>query len=307
MRERMLAKIEQIFNKWKDKARDFLSESSLDSAKLRIAAVFVAITVLSYQGVSLFYKIFSFMMIDKSTVAAEEIVPTQVVRTAMKESLPDYGVITERNIFQTTLKETSDQRGGFFVQGEEIAEFDLKGTIAGTDSFGFIIIEERNSKKQRLYRIGDMIGTARVVSISRNTATINREGRDITLKIKHTPEAPLLSRSAREKIRSSQISVEKKEVTKRLEDLKIAMNDAQVRSYFVGGAQQGYIISNIKPNSIYQKLGLQNGDIIIDVNNKRMQNIDDLLELVNLMQAGQNIVLNLKRNGKDERINYSFQ
>jgi len=43
------------------------------------------------------------------------------------------------------------------------------------------------------------------------------------------------------------------------------------------------------------------------VNNKRMQNIDDLLELVNLMQAGQNIVLNLKRNGKDERINYSFQ
>jgi general secretion pathway protein C len=75
----------------------------------------------------------------------------------------------------------------------------------------------------------------------------------------------------------------------------------------VGGAQQGYIISNIKPNSIYQKLGLQNGDIIIDVNNKRMQNIDDLLELVNLMQAGQNIVLNLKRNGKDERINYSFQ
>lgn len=56
MRERMLAKIEQIFNKWKDKARDFLSESSLDSAKLRIAAVFVAITVLSYQGVSLFTK-----------------------------------------------------------------------------------------------------------------------------------------------------------------------------------------------------------------------------------------------------------
>ncbi len=92
-----------------------------------------------------------------------------------------------------------------------MTEFDLKGTIAGTDSFGFIIIEREKQQKTAPVPNWNMIsGTARVVSISRNTATINREGRDITLKIKHTPEAPLLSRSAREKIRSSQISVEKR-------------------------------------------------------------------------------------------------
>ena len=66
------------------------------------------------------------------------------------------------------------------------------------------------------------------------------------------------------------------------------------------------IISNIAPNSLYEKMGLQNGDIIIDVNNKHIQSADNLLQAVNLMQSGGSIDLNVKRNGKNETINYSF-
>jgi type II secretory pathway component PulC len=53
-------------------------------------------------------------------------------------------------------------------------------------------------------------------------------------------------------------------------------------------------------------MGLQNGDIIIDINNKHMQSADDLLQTVNLMQSGSSIAVNVKRNGKIEAINYSF-
>jgi type II secretory pathway component PulC len=53
-------------------------------------------------------------------------------------------------------------------------------------------------------------------------------------------------------------------------------------------------------------MGLQNGDIIIDINNKPMQSADNLLQMVNLMQSGSGITLNVKRNGRIETINYSF-
>jgi type II secretory pathway component PulC len=53
-------------------------------------------------------------------------------------------------------------------------------------------------------------------------------------------------------------------------------------------------------------MGLQNGDILIDVNNKPLQSADNLLQTVNLMQSGSSIDLNVKRNGKIETINYSF-
>jgi general secretion pathway protein C len=84
------------------------------------------------------------------------------------------------------------------------------------------------------------------------------------------------------------------------------MNQAMVRPFYADGVQEGFIISEIKPESLYQKLGLQNGDIIMDVNNKQMQSAEDVLQLVNLMQSGGQISLSLKRNGKVEIINYSF-
>ena len=79
-----------------------------------------------------------------------------------------------------------------------------------------------------------------------------------------------------------------------------------MRPFLNKGVQEGYIISNIVPNSLYEKMGLQNGDIIIDVNNNRMQNASDVMQVLNSMQSGSSIDLNVKRNGKTETINYSF-
>ena len=84
------------------------------------------------------------------------------------------------------------------------------------------------------------------------------------------------------------------------------MKNAVVRPFLSKGVQEGLIISNIAPDSLYEKMGLQNGDIIIDVNNKPMQSTDNLLQTVNLIQYGSSIVVNVKRNGKIETINYSF-
>jgi len=61
------------------------------------------------------------------------------------------------------------------------------------------------------------------------------------------------------------------------------------------------------PGSLYQKLGLQNGDVVVDVNNKKLDSADDILRMVNAMQAGGSVSINLKRKGQHETINYSFQ
>jgi len=298
---------EQILKKPFDLARDFVADPASNLGKARTFLILLAITIISYEAVGLFYKIISFSLMNTS-VAVKNTGAADVAALAKNSSLESYGIITERNLFLTTLRTTSAKEGGFFASGEEVAEFDLKGTIAGGDSFGFVIIEERGSKKQRLYRLGDMIGSAKLMTISRNTATIKSGGRDITLKIKATPEGPLLNpfRASRDTVASPGVAMSRKEVSENLRDLQGIMTHAQVRPYFEAGAQQGFIVSQIKPDSLYQKLGLQNGDIIIDVNNKRMQSADDVMKLVNLMQSGESVVLNLKRQGKVETINYSF-
>ena len=153
--------------------------------------------------------------------------------------------------------------------------------------------------------MGDKIGSAKLIKITRNTATLRSEGREITLKVKATIEGSLLPNSPGHATPKS-MTLSKKTVNENLNDLKSIMNQAVVRPSLNEGVQEGLIISNIAPNSLYEKMGLQNGDIIIDINNKPIQSADNLLQTVTLMQSGGNVTLNVKRNGKIETINYSF-
>jgi general secretion pathway protein C len=262
---------------------------------------------LSYEAIDLFYKIISFPLTNQTATSKNNISSSGTTDNFQHNQLEDYGIITERNLFLTTLKAVSDKQseGGLFDSNQRITDFDLKGTVACNSSFGFIFIEERDTHKQKLYRLGDNIGSAKLIKITRNTAILRSEGRDITLKIKATLEGPLLPNSP-DNATPRSMTLSKKTVNENLSDLKSIMSQAVVRPFLNEGVQEGLIISNIAPNSLYEKMGLQNGDIIIDINNKRMQSADNLLQTVNLMQSGSSIAVNVKRNGKIETINYSF-
>ena len=306
----MRFKIEMLLKKWSGSIRNIVAKPAILLAVLPAFLILVAITILSYETVDLFYKTISLSAVNQSAAIKNTASSKFITDSASRSPLQNYSVITERNLFQSTLKAISDKQlgEGFLGASQEVTSFDLKGTVAGGSSFGFIVIEERDKNKQRLYRLGDMIGSARLIKITRNTAIIKSGDREITLKIKEIPEGSLFSRSPapQASMPNSGIALSKGEVNEKLRDLKTILTQAAVRPYFEAGAQEGFIISDIKPDSLYQKLGLQNGDIIIDVNSKRMQTADDALQMVNIMQSGGSIALSLKRNGKVETINYSF-
>jgi len=306
----MQFKIKILFKKWSGSIRNIVANPTTLLPALPAFLVLVAITLLSYETIDLFYKAVSLSAVNQSAIIKNPASSKFITDSASRSPIQNYGVITERNLFQSTLKTISDKQlgEGFLGSSQEVTSFDLKGTVAGGSSFGFIVIEERGKNKQRLYRLGDMIGSARLIKITRNTAIIKSADREIILKIKETPEGSLLSRQQGQQANmpNSGMALSRGEVNEKLRDLKTIMTQAAVRPYFEAGTQEGFIISDIKPDSLYQKLGLHNGDIIIDVNGKHMQTADDILQMVNIMQSGGDIALSLKRNGKAETINYSF-
>jgi len=92
-----------------------------------------------------------------------------------------------------------------------------------------------------------------------------------------------------------------------LNNLESIMNQAVVRPFMNKGVREGYIISNIAPNSLYEKAGLQNGDIITEINNNQMQNANDIMQLLNSMQSGSLMEFSIKRKGRTETINYILE
>jgi len=303
----MLLKITQLIKEWFGRMSNLSALPAIDLTLLRPFLILLAITILSYEAINLFYKIISFPPTNQTAAVKTNVSSPVIKDNSPPDQLQDYGIIIERNIFLSTLKAVSDKQseGEHFDSEQKITDFDLKGTVVCNSSFGFIFIEERDTHKQKLYRLGDNIGSAKLIKITRNTATLRIDGRETTLKVKATLEGSLLPNSP-SSATSKNMTLSKKTVNENLSDLKSIMSQAVVRPYLNKGVQEGLIISNIAPNSLYEKMGLQNGDILIDVNNKPLQSADNLLQTVNLMQSGSSIDLNVKRNGKIETINYSF-
>jgi len=263
----------------------------------------VSITMISFLGVDIFYKIVRLKVAGNQTVAIRQ-TSAMSATAGQGRSIEYYNVIAKRNLFQTTRQAIFDNNaGGNLLPSEEYTAFDLKGTMPVNQAVGYAIVEEKGKGKQKLYRIGEMIGQARLIRITRNTAVLKDGEKEFVMKIRESAEGPLMGRSPRP---GSGISVSRQEVTQSLTDLKSIMSQAVVRPFLVEGVQQGFIVSSIAPGSLYQKLGLQNGDVVVDVNNKKLATADDILQLVNTMQAGGSVSVKLMRNGKNETINYSF-
>lgn len=283
---------------------------AMESDVWKTCFVLLAITLLSYQATDLFYKMIRFPLIKQTAALKSSGIP-RAADTPQRQMLQDYAVISDRNLFLSTMKTAggNESEQGLSDSGQAMADIDLKGTVAGASSFGFIVVEERGSRKQKLYRLGDNIGSNKLVRITRNTATLKSGEREITLRIKETIDGSLVSRHGlpqRDEGSSRNIRLSQQAVAEKLSDLKTIMQNAVIRPFLNEGVQEGYIVSNIAPGSIYEKMGLRNGDIILDVNNEPIEGAGNLMELMNSLQTGSGIELNIRRNNNIETINYTF-
>jgi general secretion pathway protein C len=303
-------KITEFINGLFDKLRNLGSLSALDIAFLRPFLILLAITILSYETVDLLYKILSFSLINQKTIVRSHVPSSSIQDIQKAGSIDSYGIVTERNLFLSTLKAVRDKESDMvgLDSDNKTANFDLKGTVACSSSFGYIFVEEHGSNKQKLYKLGDMIGSSKLVKITRNTATLRSGGLDTTIRVKATIEGQLLPDSPdKGSSPSRRMTLSRKALNDNLSKLDEIMKQAVFRPFTNKGAQEGFIISNIVPGSIYEKMGLREGDIIMSVNNKKIQSASNLLQISNMIQSGNNISINIKRNEREETINYTFE
>lgn len=279
--------------------------------------IYLFITIIAYQSVSIFYKVMGLSLI-KATMPAMGLVDESAgllkEKAVSKQGPEFYQVILDRNLFRTTdktlaEKENEQQGNGANVQSIS-ALYLLKGTVAGGSKYGFAIIEEKSKQKQHLYKIGDRVLGSKLTKIQRDRVTFSVDGREETLKRTDATEAPILpdqAPSSPVSASSGIVNVNRKEMHASLKDMGNMLSQAQLRPYFNAGKPDGFLLSNVKEGSVYQKLSLKNGDIIQGVNNRRMQSADDVVEFYNNLKSGTRMALQINRQGKVETIDYNFQ
>ena len=290
-----------------------LSLSGFSGLISRRTVILVLMAVFLYQATGIFYKILTLQLVRmRPTPAAEGRMQTAIIPT--REPADAYRVIIERNLFGTTTKAVMEKQTAAVPAAQDVALlFDLKGTVAGGPTYGFAIVEEKGTKKQRLVKAGDLVAGAKVIRIKRNAIDLLVNDQERTLKIVETKEAPIVpppgvpTPPATSAVPRGTTVISRSEVDTGLQDMGSLLRQAQIRPYFEGGVPDGFIISNIRPGSLYQKMGAVDGDIIQEVNGRKIRTADDVMGLLNTIKGGTNMSMTIKRQGSQETLNYLFQ
>jgi len=140
----------------------------------------------------------------------------------------------------------------------------LRGTVNWGMENAQAIIEDLNERKQQLYRVGDVIKTGIIKNIMRESVTIRLNGNDITLLMNSTM---LVS----EEGTHLPVTVKRAEFEKMIADAKNLMSQISFSPHISENGIGGLKINEIAPGSIFDKLGFTRGDIIVGINEAKIQ------------------------------------
>jgi len=268
--------------------------------------ILVLTAVIVYQATGILYSLLKLQLIrTRPAMAALERGDTAQAR----EPADVYRVIPERNLFGTTTNKTTDRQAGALPQQDIALLIELKGTVAGGARYGFAVIEEKGTRKQRLVKIGDVFLGVEILRIKRNEIDLLVNNQERTLKIVESKEGSILSPypPAKSGILPGSTILSRSEIDEGLQDMGSLLRQALVRPYFNAGVPDGFLISNIRPGSLYKKMGMMDGDIIQEVNHQKIQTADDVMGLLSTIKSSTNLSLTVKRKGNPETLNYQFQ
>ncbi|MBC61369.1 MAG: hypothetical protein CMP11_02850 [Zetaproteobacteria bacterium] len=86
-------------------------------------------------------------------------------------------------------------------------------------------------------------------------------------------------------------------------DFTKVLQDAKAEPYFEGNELKGFRLVRVRQDSIYQKSGLQNDDIIREINGVQLVDTAQAIRLLNSLRNESSIEMQIKRGSKMQTIN----
>ncbi len=237
---------------------------------------------------------------------------TSYAARAPKKSIQEYASIVINNPFGAPggqLKLLSGAGGESAASG--VSGLTLVGTVSGPRKYGYAIFVDKNND-QEVFKIGDTVHAMGVLQrVEKDKAVLFAGGRAIEVPIidavaqadSGAPQGGPATAFARNTGEGSYI-VDQQRVRQALERPGQIMTDARLLPNTVDGKQQGFSISEIKPNGIYQSLGLQNGDVLLRINDFNISSTENALQAFMALKGMDRVNLDIIRSGNKMTMTY---
>lgn len=254
-----------------------------------------------------------------------------------------YSVITTRDIFNSTQPQVEAAP----VETPKPTELRLKlwGVVVHDDGSSYCVIEDLTTRQQQLYGIDDTVASvARVKAVEWDKVVLERDGRDEILELEKPVTAGTanmaaaavnapqpMNRAARraragvvdrpgaagveapvdsggiKMVAEGEYEIERAELDAALDNMNQLITQVRAVPHFQGGQSTGFRLFAIRQNSLFDRIGLRNGDIIKRVNGTDVSDASKALGLFQNLRNERQVAVELIRNKEDKTLSYSFR
>lgn len=198
----------------------------------------------------------------------------------------------------------------------------LLGTLISTApgwSIGSIL--DLANQKSSTVMVGDRVQNAEVLSIARDRVIIANNGRREYIGAEPGDGAPppppiATTRPVTEPgqygagikaLDDNNYEVPRSEVDRALANLNDLAMQARIVPAFKDGQAEGFKLFSIRPDSLYSKIGIVNGDVIKRINGFEMNSPEKALEVYTKLKDANRIDIEVDRNGSTLRKTYNVR
>lgn len=273
----------------------------------------------------------TFFVADLTALWLESFIPDPPPVRAVKssnsyhagKSLDQYNIILSRNLFNSEGKIPGEGTGPIDLPTTPLADpnaapvktslpFNLIGTLILRDPNRSIgTIEDKGAATVYPVRIEDEIpGKARILYVEPmrvvflNLANNIKEYVELpqqpgtATKISVTSTAPKATGVGIEQLAPNHFNIARNEIENALKDLNQILTQARAIPHFENGQPAGYKLFQIVPGSIYDKLGLKNGDLLCGINGDPINDPGKAFGMLGELKTASHLELCVKRDGK---------
>src|SRR3954451_13326547 len=199
----------------------------------------------------------------------------------------------------------------------------LHGTLVGTAiahpaKYSLCQITNPDVNETQVYAIGDKYQGARIYGVEKERVLLDNAGVNeyIDNNLSGPPNlgvAPIPQPVAAaggdgvKQLSDNQYVVARAEINNALTNLSDLATKARIVPSFKNGVANGFKLFSIVPDSLYAKIGVQNGDVIRRINGYEMNSPDKALEIYQKLRDASRIEIELERRGETLRKTYSVE
>lgn len=186
----------------------------------------------------------------------------------------------------------------------------VMGVIAAAGS-GYAMISV-DGRPQESYAVGqEIVGGAVLQSVLSDRVLIQRGGVTESLLLQELVKPleglsayvpPVSQAPAIQQQGEKQFQVTREEVNKQMRS-----PDFLSQARLIPSPDGGFLVREIKPGSVYEKLGLRMGDVIRGVNGTPVNNAEDAMKFYQQLTQLSNVRLEIVRAGQIEQLQYNLQ